>query len=67
MGKRGDRAELSLGYRVGYWVKYNGLHVFGPAQLGNSEDPQQRMKRERVAKVEAIRRARGESGPPEGS
>ncbi len=67
MGKPADSEGLSLGYRFGYWVRYHGLGVFGPAQLGDSEDPRQRMKRERAAKVEAVRRARREDGPPEGS
>ena len=67
MSKLADREGLSVGYRFGYWVRYHGLGVFGPAQLGESEDPRQRMKRDRAAKVEAVRRARREDGPAERS
>ena len=39
-------------------LKYVGMHVFGPAQLGDDRDPQRRLERERAAKVEAARAAR---------
>ena len=58
MGRREDREGLSLGYRIMYRIKYVGLHVFGPAQLGSEADPQMRLKREREAKVAAARRQR---------
>jgi hypothetical protein len=50
---------LSLAYRIGYQIRYLGLHVFGPAQLGDNEDPQARLRRERQRKVAAARSARG--------
>ena len=31
---KADREGLSLGYRIMWRIKYAGLHVFGPAQLG---------------------------------
>jgi hypothetical protein len=49
---------LSLGYRIFYRIRYIGLHLFGPAQLGEAEDPHARLKRERERKVAAARRAR---------
>jgi hypothetical protein len=58
MGKKADREGLSLGYRIMYRVKYFGWHMFGPAQLGEQNDPHMLLKREREAKVEAARRAR---------
>jgi hypothetical protein len=56
---RSDSEGLSLSYRIGYRIRYLGLHVFGPAQLGDNEDPQARMRRERERKVAAARLARG--------
>ena len=56
---RSDSEGLSLGYRIGYRIRYLGLQVFGPAQLGDSEDPHARMRRERQRKVAAARQARG--------
>jgi hypothetical protein len=49
---------LSLSYRVMWRLRYAGLHVFGPAQLGDHRDPQRRLERERAEKVEAARAAR---------
>ena len=56
---RSDSEGLSLGYRIRYRIRYLGLHVFGPAQLGDSDDPHARMRRERERKVAAARLARG--------
>lgn len=53
-----DNEGLSLGYRVMWRLRYAGLQVFGPAQLGDDSDPQRRLERERVAKVEAAKAAR---------
>lgn len=58
MGTKADREGLSLGYRVLYGIKYLGWHLFGPAQLGEEDDPHMRLKRERAAKVAAAREAR---------
>jgi len=56
---KADSEGLSLGYRILYRIRYIGLHVFGPAQLGDAEDPHVRMRRERERKVAAAHRARG--------
>lgn len=58
MSKKADREGLSLGYRVMYRIKYLGWHLFGPAQLGEHDDPHMKLKREREAKVAAARQAR---------
>ena len=58
MSRKSDNEGLSLGYRFMWRLKYAGLHVFGPAQLGDERDPQRRLERERAAKVEAARAAR---------
>lgn len=55
---KADREGLSLGYRIMYRIKYVGLHMFGPAQLGSEDDPQARLARERQEKVAAARAAR---------
>ncbi|GAA2737359.1 hypothetical protein GCM10009867_24190 [Pedococcus aerophilus] len=57
MGKSRNEG-LSVGYRIGYGVKYVGWHLFGPAQLTEADDPHMRLKRQRAAKVEAARAAR---------
>ena len=58
MSRTTENEGLSLGYRLMWRLKYTGLHVFGPAQLGDERDPQRRLERERAAKVEAARTAR---------
>lgn len=58
MSRTSDREGLSLAYRIRYRIKYAGLHVFGPAQLSEADDPHARMRRERAAKVAAARAAR---------
>jgi len=58
MSRTADHEALSLGYRVMWRLRYAGMHVFGPAQLGDDSDPQRRLERERAAKVEAARAAR---------
>ena len=62
MGKKADRQALSLGYRILYRVKYIGMHMYGPGELGDQEDPHMRLKRERQAKVDAWRRAQEQTG-----
>jgi hypothetical protein len=57
---RVDSEGLSVGYRILYRIRYIGLHVFGPAQLGDTDDPHARMRRERERKVAAARRARAD-------
>ena len=51
---------LTVGYRVGYRLRMIGLTIFGPAELGEGNDPKARLARERTAKVAAARAARGE-------
>lgn len=58
MGTKTDREGLSLGYRIMYRIKYLGWHLYGPAQLGEYDDPHRRLERERAAKVKAAREAR---------
>jgi hypothetical protein len=58
MSRTTDNEGLSLGYRVMWRLRYAGMHVFGPAQLGDDSDPQRRLERERAAKVEAAKAAR---------
>ncbi|MFL6080490.1 MAG: hypothetical protein ACJ714_11235 [Ornithinibacter sp.] len=58
MSRNSDNEGLTLGYRFMWRLKYAGLHVFGPAQLGDERDPQRRLERERADKVEAARAAR---------
>ena len=58
MASTTDNEGLTLGYRFIWRLKYVGMHVFGPAQLGDDRDPQRRLERERAAKVEAARGAR---------
>ena len=49
---------LTHGYRFMWRLRYVGMHVFGPAQLGDDRDPQRRLERERAAKVEAAKASR---------
>ena len=58
MSRKSDNEGLSLGYRFMWRLKYAGMHVFGPAQLGDERDPQRRLERERAAMVVAARAAR---------
>lgn len=55
---RADREGLSLGYRIGWRLRYAAMSVFGPAQLGTDDDPQVRLQREKRERVESARRAR---------
>ena len=58
---RANSEGLSVGYRILYRIRYLGLHVFG--QLGDTDDPHARMRRERARKVTAARRARHDGRP----
>jgi hypothetical protein len=53
-----DRQGLTVGYRIGYRLRMIGLTIFGPAQLGEGNDPKTRLERERAARVAAGRAAR---------
>ncbi|MGB7817648.1 MAG: hypothetical protein WBL35_02785 [Ornithinibacter sp.] len=55
---KADREGLSLRYRFVWRVRYVLTSVFGPAQLGTTDDPQSRLRRERAEKVAAARDAR---------
>jgi hypothetical protein len=46
---------LSIGYRIGWRLRYLATSVFGPAQLGTADDPQLKLRRERERKVAAAR------------
>lgn len=58
MSRSGSSAGLSIGYRIGYRLRLIGLTLFGPAQLGEGNDPKVRLERERAARV-----ARGKATP----
>lgn len=58
MSRRGKNEGLSLWYRFLWQVKYQGYHVFGPAQLQGQRDPQWRLRKQREAKVAAAREKR---------
>ena len=56
---RSSRNEgLSLWYRFRWRVQYILVNVFGPARLGDDNDPAAMLRRERQDKVEQARRAR---------
>ncbi|MHA3834580.1 hypothetical protein ACXR8F_02545 [Terrabacter sp. AAH1] len=55
---RSKSKGLSVGYRIGYRLRMIGLTIFGPAQLGEGNDPKTRLAREREARVTAAEAAR---------
>jgi hypothetical protein len=57
MPHRSDHEGLSLAYRIGWRMRSLGWHLYGPAELQGDEDPQERLRRERQARVAAARRA----------
>ena len=58
MAGKNDREGLSVGYRVWYRLRLMAMHMYGPAQLGEADDPLRRLKQERADKVAAARAAR---------
>ena len=58
MSRSTPRDGLSVVYRIGYRLRLVALTVFGPAQLGEGNDPTARLERERAATVSAARAAR---------
>jgi len=66
VSKKADREGLSLVYRVMYRIRSLGWHLYGPAQLGEQDDPHRRLERERTAKVAAARSVRLEREAREG-
>ncbi|QGN59029.1 hypothetical protein [Nostocoides sp. HKS02] len=61
---KADREGLSLGYRLMYRLKRMIMQMYGPAQLGEGDDPLARLQRERDAKVAAARAERAGRGRP---
>lgn len=55
---KADNEGLSLGYRFRYRIRRMGAQMFGPAQLGDDQDPLVKLERERAAKVARAREAR---------
>lgn len=51
MSRSRDNEGLSLFYRIRWRLTWLLLHVAGPAQLPDSQDPRRRMERERAARV----------------
>lgn len=58
MASSRSRGGLSIGYRIGYRLKMIGLTLFGPAQLGESNDPKARLVAERQARLARARAER---------
>ncbi|MBC9823798.1 hypothetical protein [Terrabacter sp. MAHUQ-38] len=58
MSSQRSSEGLSIGYRIGYRLRMLGLTLFGPAQLGESNDPKARLVREREARVARARATR---------
>lgn len=58
MTGRGKNEGLSMGYRIAYRLRIIGLGLFGPAQLGEGNDPKRRLEREREDKVAEARAVR---------
>lgn len=57
-----DNEGLSIGYRIGWRIRYTVMHLFGPAQLSGQGDPHERLDRERAARVAEARRRREQGG-----
>jgi hypothetical protein len=58
MSRRSGSKGLSIGYRISYRLRAIALTLYGPAQLGDAEDPIVRLRRERAAKIAAARAGR---------
>jgi hypothetical protein len=58
MSSQRSSEGLSIGYRIGYQLRMLGLSIFGPAQLGENNDPKARLVREREARVAHARATR---------
>lgn len=66
MSRKSENEGLSLAYRIGYRIRYAALHLFGPATLGEGDDPHARMRRQRARRMDAAR-ARREAGGGKGA
>ena len=49
---------LSVGFRIGYRLRMIGLTLFGPAQLGEGNDPKARLVADREARLARARAER---------
>jgi hypothetical protein len=58
MDRTSRNEGLSHWYRFSWRVRYIGVNVFGPARLGDDNDPAAMLRRERQDKVEQAHRAR---------
>jgi hypothetical protein len=58
MDRTSRNEGLSLWYRFRWRVRYILVNVFGPARLGDDNDPAAALRRERQDKVEQAHRAR---------
>jgi len=56
MDRTSRNEGLSLWYRFRWRVQYILVNVFGPARLGDDNDPAAALRRERQDKVERARR-----------
>lgn len=52
------KSGLTLGYRITYRLRMIGLTIFGPAQLGEGNDPKIALERERAQRVERVKARR---------
>jgi hypothetical protein len=57
MDRTSRNEGLSLWYRFRWRVRYILVNVFGPARLGDDNDPAAALRRERQEKVERAHRA----------
>ena len=55
---KADREGLSWDTASATGSSGSGMHLYGPAQLGDAEDPHRRLERQRAARVAAARLAR---------
>lgn len=62
MSTKADREGLSLGYRLGYRIRWVLFTFYGPPRLNASQDPLTRLKKEREARVAAARATREAGG-----
>lgn len=55
MAKGFGKSGLTLGYRITYRLRMIGLTIFGPAELGENNDPKIALARERAERVAQAR------------
>ncbi|MEO7058470.1 MAG: hypothetical protein ABI083_01990 [Lapillicoccus sp.] len=54
MPQRHSGSGLPWRYRLSYRLQMIGLSVFGPAQLGETNDPKLRLERERAERISRL-------------